>query len=31
MPRKALGPGAARRNETLRAIRHLGRAIWRKW
>ena len=25
------GPGAAARNETLRAIKRLGRTIWKKW
>jgi IS5 family transposase len=30
-PWKEDGPGAAARNETLRAIKRLGRTIWKKW
>ena len=30
-PWKKDSPGAADRNEALRAIKHLGRAIWRNW
>ncbi len=30
-PWKKDSPGAAGRNEALRAIRHLGRTIWRRW
>jgi len=30
-PWKKDSPGAADRNEALRAIKHLGRAIWRHW
>lgn len=30
-PWKDDGPGAAARNETLRAIKRLGRTIWKKW
>ncbi len=28
---KARTTGAAERNETLRAVRHLGRRLWKKW
>jgi hypothetical protein len=30
-PWKAQTTGAAERNETLRAIRHLGRRLWKRW
>jgi hypothetical protein len=30
-PRKADSAGAAARNEALRATKHLGRALWRRW
>jgi Transposase DDE domain len=30
-PRKARTTGAAERNETLRAVRRLGRRLWKKW
>ena len=30
-PWKEDGPGTAARNETLRAIKRLGRTIWKKW
>ena len=30
-PWKEDGPGSAARNETLRAIKRLGRTIWKKW
>jgi hypothetical protein len=30
-PRKKHSPGARARNEALRAIKRLGRTIWRKW
>ena len=30
-PWKAKRPGAAARNETLRATNRLGRAIWKQW
>jgi hypothetical protein len=30
-PWKAITAGAAARNETLRASKHLGRALWRRW
>ena len=31
MPWKKDSPGAAGRNEALRAIKRLGRTLWRKW
>lgn len=30
-PWKAVTAGAAARNEALRASKHLGRALWRRW
>ena len=30
-PWKAITAGAAARNEALRASKHLGRALWRRW
>ena len=31
LPWKEGGPGAAARNKTLRAVKRLGRTIWKKW
>ena len=30
-PWKARTAGAGERNETLRAVRHLGRRLWKRW
>ena len=30
-PWKTPTPGAGERNETLRAIKHLGRRLWKRW